>query len=132
MNCGGFLFHFSQSKKAPLDNNPNGFVTKAHGEVPIKYNDILAIELVKRRSKRVMYVTLFFGGILLIVSSFDSILSMIAFSLLAVLICIAGVVYLFTARHFVEFTTMRGTYRMAVDREDTEIEGIIFNIQKRI
>jgi len=110
----------------------NGFVTKAHGEIQIKYSDILAVELVKHRSKKVMYVTLFLGGILLLLSSFDSILPAIMFAILAVLICIAGVVYLFTARHFVEFTTMRGTYRIAVDREDMEMENTVANIQKRI
>lgn len=48
----------------------NDFLKKADGEVQLHYKDLLSVELVKRRSKRAMYITLFLGSILVFILSF--------------------------------------------------------------
>jgi len=110
----------------------NGFATKTHGEVRLWLNELLSIELIRHRSKKAMYVMLLPTGILAFTLNFDSTLSMIPTIFLAVIICIVGLVYLLSARQFVEFTTMQGTYRIAVEHSDTEIEDSVTQMQQRI
>lgn len=43
----------------------NGFVTKAEGARHLRYSDLLSVELVKRRSKKVMYAVLLLASILI-------------------------------------------------------------------
>ena len=110
----------------------NGFVTKAYGEIRIRYKDLLAVEIVKQRSKKVMYTMLIPTGILLFVWNFESFIPMIPIAILAVIVCVMALMYFFSVRRFVEFTSMKGTYRIAVQRGDSEIETIITQLQSRI
>jgi hypothetical protein len=51
---------------------------------------------------------------------------------LTALASISGAAYLFTGRNFVELTTMRGTYRIKVERGDNEIKSVISQLQGRL
>jgi hypothetical protein len=110
----------------------NGFITKAHGEVQIRYKDLLAVEFAKYRSKKVMYVMLFLGGILIFATGFDDFLPMAMLAVLAVVVGIFMLLYLFSVRKFVEITSMKGTYRIAAERNDTEMESIVATLRGRV
>lgn len=43
----------------------NGFISKAEGLVSLNYRDLLSVEVVKRRSKKIMYGVLLLGSILI-------------------------------------------------------------------
>lgn len=47
----------------------NGFLSKQDGTVTIPYKDLLSADYVKRRSKRIMYIVLLLGSLLLLVLS---------------------------------------------------------------
>ena len=109
----------------------NGFAAKAHNEVTLPYSDILTVELVKRRSKKMMYVILILGAVLIFALDFDGIAPAFVIALTTI-ICAIGVVLLFSNRQYVEITSMRGTYRIAVSRGDAEAMGIVEQLQARI
>jgi len=109
----------------------NGFMSKKYDKVHLRYNDLLAVEFVKYRSKKLMYSTLFLGGILIFVLDFADILPAPALTIITLIICIMGLLYLFSAEQFIELTTMRGTYRVASGK-DTETKRIVENLQARI
>jgi succinate dehydrogenase hydrophobic anchor subunit len=47
----------------------NGFLSKQDGTVTIPYKDLLSADYVKRRSKRIMYIVLLLGSLLILVLS---------------------------------------------------------------
>ena len=47
----------------------NGFLSKQDGTVTIPYKDLLSADYVKRCSKRIMYIVLLLGSLLLLVLS---------------------------------------------------------------
>jgi len=110
----------------------NGFISKACGEIQINYSDLLSVEIVKKRSKKIMYTMLFPAGVLAFAWNFESILSVIVIAFLAVITCFIGAIYLFYVRQFVEITSMKGTYRIAVEHKDFEIKSVVADIQKQI
>jgi len=110
----------------------NGFVKKVYGDVQLQYKDMLAVELVRQRSKKMMYTMLLPAGILVFAFDLESFVSMIIVAVLAIIICVMGLMHLFSVRQYVEFTSMKGTYRIAIERNDFEIESIITQLQKRI
>jgi hypothetical protein len=116
----------------------NGFLSKENGEKKLNIKDIISADWVKRRSKKAMYAVLLLGSVLLaFVSRFgswykDEDLLAIAVGL-AVIICTAIVIYLFSVRRFAEITTMRGTYRVAVNRGDEgAVKAIVAQLRSRI
>jgi len=139
----------------------NGFMSKAKGEVELPVSSILSVESVKRRSKKIMYAVLLIMGVAialiyptiiaynyvtgLIDGSFWDLNYMFigrhahAFAMLAIVFMFAsipativGLVYFFNGRHFVELTTMRGTYRVAVPRGDVQMESVVKQLQQQI
>lgn len=47
----------------------NGFTSKQDGSISIPYKDLLSVDYVKRRSKRIMYIVLLLGSLLILVLS---------------------------------------------------------------
>jgi hypothetical protein len=109
----------------------NGFVSKQSGDVTLRYNDLLSVEIVKRRSKRVMYAMLLCAGLLLLIMNVEFIPRAV-YAVPAVLSCLFGAFYAFSVRQYVEITSMKGTYRIAAQRGDTEIESIVNQLQRCI
>jgi len=110
----------------------NGFVTKAYGEIQLRYKDLLAVEFVKHRSKKMMYAMLLPAGVLMFAWNLDGIVSIAIIAILAVIICFMAILYLSSVRQFVEFTSMKGTYRIAVQRDDTGMVTLVAQLQGRI
>ena len=110
----------------------NGFATKVFGEIQVRYSDLLTVELVRQRSKKMMYVVLLLGGVLLFMQSLDIIIATATMIALTALIIIIGAFYLVSKRQFVELTSMSGIYRIAVEREDSEIKNVVAQLQSRI
>jgi len=110
----------------------NGFISKTHGKIKLRYKDLLSVEFVKQRSKKIMYAMLLPAGLLMLAFNFEGFISVVIFAMLAIITSAIGVVYFFSARHFVEFTSMKGTYRIAVQTSDIEMEKIVVQIQKHI
>jgi len=151
----------------------NGFISKEDGSVLIPYKDLLSVDYVKRRSKRIMYIVLVLGFLLMLVLSgvrsrlertietlniedlqstykiLDNISNSIqrgdagqfyekakavvtGIIILASIVCLFCLIYLFSARRFVEITSMRGTYRIVVHRGDKEFANIVSQLQMRI
>ena len=110
----------------------NGFISKAYGELQLKYGDLLTVEFTKHRSKKMLYAMLIPTGIIVLVFNLESFLSIVATALLAILVCVMGILYFLSVRRFVEVTSMRGTYRIAVERDDSEIESVVTQLQRRI
>jgi len=110
----------------------NGFVTKAYGEVNLRYRDLLAVEFVKHRSKKMLYAMMLPGGILVFSLNMDNILLVPILAVLTIIVCIMGIAYVFSSRQYVEFTTMRGTYRILVTSGNSEMERTVINLQKRM
>ncbi|MCL1997146.1 MAG: hypothetical protein FWG65_00070 [Turicibacter sp.] len=108
----------------------NGFISKAYGKNSLYYKDILAVEIITQRSKKAMYVMLFPTGIMVLLLSLE--IFLLAIIALAVIICVTGLIYLFSARRFVEITSMRGTYRIAMDNGDLELENTVERLQRRM
>jgi len=107
----------------------NGFTTKLYGEMQLKYSDILAVDLKYYRSKTLLYATLCIGGIMaLSMSYFGGLL--IAF--LAVPTCGFGIAYLLSARQYMEITSMRGTYRIVVQRGDERVLEVVRHLRERM
>ena len=46
------------------------------------------------------------------------------------LVCLVGAGYLFSGKCFVELTSMHGTYRVAVQRRDTEIKNMVAQLRR--
>jgi len=115
----------------------NGYASKANGNVRLPFDSILAVEYVKRRSKKMLYVMLLIMGIALTIISiisnmYDSTeLFVIIFVAFSVPATIVGIAYFFSGRRYVELTTMQGTYRVAITHESTEIERVVEQLQKR-
>ena len=112
----------------------SGFISKANGEIQLKYKDLLTVELVKRRSKKLMYVALFMGSILVFAVKFklDAVIPMAYLIILTLIVCAAGIMYLVSVQRFVEITSMCGTYRIPVGREDFEMENVVMLLNKQI
>ena len=110
----------------------NGFQTPAHTPITLPYTDLLTVEHVTRRSKKLLYAALTLGGVLVLAMDFDSILSIFLLTGLAVLVCIAGAVYWLSARTYIEITSMQGTFRIPVDREDKNAEVIVAGLRLQI
>ena len=110
----------------------NGFVTKAYGEVQIQYNDLLTVEVVKCRSKKLLYAMLIPTGIMILVLNMEGFLSIAIAAFLAIIICVFGILYAFSMRRFIEITSMRGTYRISMKYDDLELENIAVQLQQRI
>ncbi|MCL2225495.1 MAG: hypothetical protein FWB96_11070 [Defluviitaleaceae bacterium] len=110
----------------------NGFIAEARGEIQISYKDLLAVEFVKRRSKKVMYAMLFPAATLMFAWNLKEIVPFAAMAVLAMVVCFMAVVYLSSVRQFVEITSMKGTYRIPVPHGDSEMEVTVSQLQKRI
>ena len=110
----------------------NGFISKTYGELQLKYGDLLTVEFTKHRSKKMLYAMLLPTGIMVLLLNLDGFLSTTIAALLAVFVCVMGILYLLSVRRFVEITSMRGTYRIAVKRDDSEVEITVTQLQRRI
>ena len=150
----------------------NGFLSKQDGTVTIPYKDLLSADYVKRCSKRIMYIVLLLGSLLLLVLSgvrtsiggkIDSIeisslqsayktaqdvtekirdssgdlyntlkAIVTGIMILTAIVCVFCIIYLFSRRRFIEITSMRGTYRVVVQRGDRELPRIVSQLQARI
>lgn len=151
----------------------NGFTSKQDGSVLIPYRDLLSVDYVKRRSKKVMYIVLVLGSLLILAlsgvrSSIGRKIESLDFSsmqsayktaqnindaiksnnngdfyntlkiivtviiVLTSIVCILCIIYLFSGHRFVEITSMRGTYRVAVQRGDKELSHAVSQLQARI
>jgi len=148
----------------------NGFISKVDGSVLIPYKDLLSVEYVKRRSKRVMYIVLILGFLLMLVLSgvrtrlertietldikniqstyktLENIGNTIknddtgefyktakavvtGIIILTSIVCLFGLIYLFSMRKFIEITSMRGTYRVVVERGNKELAHVVSQLQ---
>ncbi|MCL1842971.1 MAG: hypothetical protein FWF79_04100 [Defluviitaleaceae bacterium] len=107
----------------------SGFISKVHGKLQLYYKDLIAVELVKRRSKKLMYVVLFLSGILMFLLNFQNIFSVALIFVFVILICAIGVIYFLSIRQFLEITSMKGTYRIAVKYEESEVKNITRKLQ---
>jgi|GEM_PF-898586 len=148
----------------------NGFISKADGSVIIPYRDLLSVDYVKRRSKRIMYIVLVLGFLLMLVLSgvrsrlertietldiktvqstyktlenigntikkgdagqfYETAKTVVTgIIILTSIVCLFCLIYLFSRRRFVEITSMRGTYRVVVQRGDKEIANIVSQLQ---
>ena len=111
----------------------SGFISRVHGEIRLKYKDLLTVEFVKHRSKKLMYAALFLGAILAFVSKLNKVIPITLFiTILTIIVCAAGITYLVSRQRFVEITSMCGTYRVAVGREDSEMENVVMRLKKQI
>ena len=110
----------------------NGFVIKMQGTIQLRYKDLLEVEFVMHRSKKLLYAMLIPAGIVTIVMNLGYFMLTIAIPLFVILMGVAGALYLFSARRYIEFTTMRGTYRIADWRGDSDIENTVAQLQRRI
>jgi len=52
--------------------------------------------------------------------------------ILTAIVCVFCIIYLFSRRRFIEITSMRGTYRVVVQRGDRELPRIVSQLQARI
>ena len=149
----------------------NGFLSKANGRVHILFKDLLSAEIVKRRSKKAMYVTLIIGCILIFalnyarnnfvpsapeirldtvesvldtyeaISGFiDDIDTFLYRDLRVILnvmipivafLTIAAAVYLFSGKRFIEFVTMRGTYRVDTKNMGADADNVVRLVASR-
>mgnify|MGYP000899226806 CR=1 FL=1 len=150
----------------------NGFTSKQDGSVSIPYRDLLSVDYVKRRSKRVMYIVFVLGSLLILALSgvrtgivrkiesldFTSVQSayktaqnisdtirntggdlykalkaiVTGIIVLTSIVCIFCIIYIFSGRRFVEITSMRGTYRVVVQRGDKELLNAVSQLQARL
>ncbi|MFY9174156.1 MAG: hypothetical protein WAO24_02250 [Peptococcia bacterium] len=151
----------------------NGFTSKQDGSISIPYKDLLSVDYVKRRSKRIMYIVLLLGSLLILVlsgvrtnigrtiesldfkslqstyitaqkindavqnsnsSDFYKTLKVIVTGIiiLTAIVCVFCIIYLFSRRKFIEITSMRGTYRVAVQGGDMELPHVVSQLQARI
>ena len=78
-----------------------------------------------------MYIGLLIGGVLSLASSIPGMPDAPLIPLV-VTVCAAGAAYLLSGRLFVELTSMHGTYRIAVQHGDSEIENAIARLRNRI
>ena len=107
----------------------NGLISKTHGKLHLHFQDLLAVEIVKRRSKKLVFAALILGSTLALFSNFGGIA---ALTITVAVVCVILAVYLSSARRYVEITSMVGTYRIVVEHRDSEIEKVVQELQKRI
>ncbi|MCL2197607.1 MAG: hypothetical protein FWB80_01670 [Defluviitaleaceae bacterium] len=94
------------------------------------YSDILAVEIIKRRSKKVMYVALFLCGILTF--AYNANVPTAILTVFAIIISAFAFMYLLSTQHFVEITSMQGTYRIAVDGNDSQVKNTVAELQNML
>jgi len=107
----------------------NGFATKLHSEMQLKYADVLAVDLKHYRSKSLLYATLGIGGIMALSTSY---FGGLLIALFVVPTCAFGIAYFLSARQYIEITSMRGTYRIAVQRGDERTLEAVRHLQERM
>jgi hypothetical protein len=110
----------------------NGFFTRAHGEVKLHYADLLSVRFVRLRNKRLFYGMLLGGGVFVFVEQLAEFWTPATLSIPIIAICTFGALYLFSARRYVEITSMKGTFLVPLPPEDTELPAIATKLQKHI
>ena len=114
----------------------SGFVSQKQGQIQLKYKDLLSAELVKQRSKKTLYAALLPGAILVFVFGLGDIaymaLLMPLLIVAALAMCALGVGHMLSAQHFLEITSMQGTFRIAVEQQDSSMERLVAQLRERI
>jgi hypothetical protein len=110
----------------------NGFTTRTYGDVQLRYADLLAVELVTRRSKRLFYAMLIVGGVFMLIERLADFLPPAFLAIPIIIVCAIGAAYLFSARQYIEITSMKGTYLIPVLPNDKEMPAIVTALQQRI
>ncbi|MCL2603219.1 MAG: hypothetical protein FWD90_01925 [Defluviitaleaceae bacterium] len=110
----------------------NGFITKSTGEAVVNYGDVLAVEFVKRRSKKVMYMSLICCGLMVLgMDYYKHLPTTIPIAVVAV-VGILCFTFLFSVRRFLEITTMKGIFRVPISKHDDSIKTLVLQLRKHI
>jgi hypothetical protein len=110
----------------------NGFTKRVHDGVQLRYADLLAIEIVTRRPKRLFYALLLSASAFVIMEKLVDDFSTTHFVMVGLVICALVIVYAFSARKYAEITTMQGIYLIPIKRGDMEIQSAVSQLQGRI
>jgi len=110
----------------------NGFVTQGNGEVCLPLKELLAVELVKRRSKRLLYAVMVPAAVAAVALGVGETAGYAVVGACAVVVFALGLVYMASLRMFVEVTSMMGTYLVPVEGDVRKAEGVVGDIRKRM